>query len=234
MGVLLGVNDIDAVLERLPSTETWLGSDERARLAAMTHPLRRAQFLAGHGYARELLAEMEGGRAGDWTLERNAHGAPLALRRGRPTGLHLSLAHSGGQLAAAVAAVPVGVDIERALRQRDLLGLASALYAPAFVQVLAAEDDLARRQRFFQRWTLDEARAKALGTGLQPKALREHGWDRAADVAADGWTWNLADGWLALSLPECERGRILTHWSGPAPEAAAFGWRWSGGVLVPE
>jgi phosphopantetheinyl transferase len=228
MGVLLGVNDIDAVLERLPSTETWLGSDERARLAAMTHPLRRAQFLAGHGYARELLAEMDGGRAGDWALERNAHGAPLALRRGRPTGLHLSLAHSGGQLAAAVAEAPVGVDIEHPLHPRDLLGLASALYAPSFVETMALEDEATQRERFFHRWTLDEARAKALGTGLQPKALREQGWERAREALADGWTWNLATGWLALSLPDPATNPILPHWSGRVPEAFPVPWRWSG------
>ena len=116
-----------------------------------------------------------------------------------PTGLHLSLAHSGGG-SPLPSRRPVGVDIERALRQRDLLGLASALYAPAFVRCWPRKT-IGAPPALLSALDPDEARAKALGTGLQPKALREHGWDRAADVAADGWTRNLADGWLALSLP---------------------------------
>ncbi|HPA01129.1 MAG TPA: 4'-phosphopantetheinyl transferase superfamily protein [Chiayiivirga sp.] len=202
MRVLLGLEAVNEVLERLPPGEGWLGDEERARLAAMRHPQRRAQFLAGHALARDLLARAEGGDWRDWRLERDAQGAPCALRRGAVSGLRISLAHSAGQVAGAVAEVPVGVDLEHAPRERDLLALAEALYPQEFSQWLAALDEARRRTHFYRRWTLDEAHGKALGVGLQPKALVRQAWLPAVEDAPHAWTWDIADGWLALALGE--------------------------------
>ncbi len=201
------------VIARLPPPEVWLGRGERERFEAMLHPQRRAQFLAGHGLARELLARAEGGNWRDWQLERDALGAPQALYRGRRSGLHLSLAHSGSEVASAVSDRPLGLDLEFAPRQRDLIALAEALYPPEFSRALAQLDEVERRRRFYRRWTLDEAHGKALGIGIQAKTLGHQHWRPAKERPAQAWTLDLPEGWMALAV------------AGPVDEGPQFeGW----------
>lgn len=206
MPILLGVRRIADLLAHLPDGDEWLGSQERERLVSMTHPQRRAQFRAGHGYARELLARHGGGEAAEWMLDRDARGAPRVLHRGRACGLHVSLSHSAGWIACAVAGQRIGVDIECPVRERNLLALSESLYPPEFLHELEHGDDQTRRALFFRRWTLDEAHGKAEGHGLRMHALRTQAWRLAAQEEADGWTWDMAEGWLALVLSASAQG----------------------------
>ena len=202
MQILLDLAASSEVIARLPETDVWLGRGERERLETMRHPQRRAQFLAGHGLARELLARVEGGNWRDWQLERDAHGAPQTLYRGRASNLHLSLAHSGTRIACAVSDQPLGLDLESAPRQRDLLTLAETLYPDEFFRFLAQLDEDERRRHFYRRWTLDEAHGKALGTGLQAKTLAHQHWRSANERPAQAWTYDLDNGFLALAIPQ--------------------------------
>ncbi len=225
MPILLGVRRIDDLLERLPAGDGWLGAQERERLARITHPQRRAQYRAGHGYARELLARRGGGDWSAWTLARDERGAPLALREGVPGGLHVSLSHSAGFVACAVAGQPMGVDIECPARERDLLALAESLYPPDFVGELAQCDAAARRARFFRRWTLDEARGKADGRGLRMHALKSQAWRAASHDEADGWSWDVSGGWLAVAV-RGNAGPQEIAFDGDAAAAPMQSWRW--------
>lgn len=224
MTVLLGQMGVADLLESPVARIELLGADERLRLASMQHPQRRAQFRAGHGLARELLAAYQGGRIEDWTIERGERGEPRVVRRGQMSRLHLSIAHSGGQVFCAVATQPVGVDIEHAPRERDWLGLASTLYPAAFVEGMNAVGSVDRRYRFLQRWTLDEALAKAQGTGLQPKGLRTHLWREAETTAAQAWTWQSDDTWLALACCKKLRSAPKLRWYGSAASAMPLLW----------
>lgn len=190
------------LLAMTPDGLAWLGEEERERVSGLTHPGRRAQYLAGHWLARQLLAAVEGGDPFAWSLRRTESGAPLAFSRGRRSPLHLSLSHTGEQVACAVAGVAVGIDIEQPRRERDYLALADSLYDVGFQSDLRACDAAQRRTAFFRRWTLDEARAKASGEGLKMHALRSHAWVPAPESRASGWTWDLDDGWLALVLAD--------------------------------
>jgi len=226
MQLLVGIGAVSELLRHLPAGEAWLGEVERARCLGITRATRRDQFLAGHGYARQLLARFDGGVFADWSLSHNEHGAPLAMRRGADVGLHVSISHSGAQVACAVASMPVGVDIELAGRQRDLLRLAKSLYAPAFWRALATDEAASRKQRFFRRWTLDEARAKAMGRGLLRTTLATQDWLPVAAHEADGWTWDLPLGWLAIALAEPADGSVEISFEQVAPAAEARCWRW--------
>lgn len=226
MQLLVGFGAIPDLLRQLPAGEAWLSEVERARCLGITRATRRDQFLAGHGYARQLLARFDGGVFADWSLSHNEHGAPLATRRGADVGLHVSIAHSGAQVACAVASVPVGVDIELAGRPRDLMRLGKFLYAPAFWRAPAEDDATSRTQRFFRRWTLDEARAKALGRGLLRTTLATQEWTPVAAHQADGWTWDLPRGWLAIALAEPADEAVEITFEEVAPAAEARGWRW--------
>ena len=226
MQVLVGIGGIPHLLRQLPVGAAWLSEVERARWLGITRATRGDQFLAGHGYARALLARFDGGRFDDWSLSYNQHGAPLATRRGLDVGLHVSISHSGGQVACAVASVPVGVDIERQGRSRDLLRLAENLYAPAFCRALESDDAASREQRFFRRWTLDEARAKAVGRGLMRTTLVMQEWLPVVAHEADAWTWDLPLGWLAIALAQPQDGAVKITFNDGMPTAEARGWRW--------
>ena len=226
MQLLVGFGAIRDLLRQLPAGEAWLSEVERARYLRITRATRRNQFLAGHGYARQLLTRFDGGAFEDWSLSHNKHGAPLATRGGDDVGVHVSISHSGGQVACAVASVPVGVDIEVAGRPRDLMRLAKSLYAPAFWRALATDDAMSRKQRFFRRWTLDEARAKAMGRGLLRTTLATQEWSPVAANEADGWTWDVPLGWLAIALAEPAVGAVEITFEDATSVAEARCWRW--------
>lgn len=224
MSILLGVRRIDDLLQRLPDGDAWLGAQERERLARITHPQRRAQYRAGHGYVRELLACCGGGDVLAWSLARDEHGAPLALCEGVSSSLQVSLSHSAGFVACAVGTVRVGVDIECPLRERDLLALAGSLYPLEFLRALEGCDADARRAMFFRRWTLDEAHGKADGRGIGLHALREQAWRPVPHGRVDGWTWDVPGGWLAVAV--CgDAGRQEIAFDGDVAVAAMRAWR---------
>ncbi len=225
MPILLSVHAIAEVLERLPQDDAWLTPEERARLMVMRHPQRRGQFRAGHGCARHLLAQADGGDWREWALASGEHGEPLALREGRPSGWHVSIAHSSGLLACAVAQRRIGVDIECVARPRDVLALAASLHPEAFMAELMASEPDERRARFFRRWTLDEASAKADGRGLMREVLREQVWTPVEPDNADGWSWDLDAGWLALALTEPSREVIQLHTGGVPDGSTMQGWK---------
>ena len=98
-----------------------LSAEEAARLRGFSHPDRRRSFVLGRLAARELLAERLGLAPRDVPLVVAPSGA---LRvEGHP--LHVSLSHAGRgaevHAVAAVAARPVGVDLERAVERHPQL-----------------------------------------------------------------------------------------------------------------
>jgi phosphopantetheinyl transferase len=89
-----------------------LGPGERALLDAMPWPLRRAEWLAGRRVAKRLLSAA-------WSLD-PSRVEVLPLESGAPRvwvdgaareDLVLNLSHTRGWVAAALATVPVGVDV---------------------------------------------------------------------------------------------------------------------------
>ena len=178
----------------------WLSDDEAGRLQAMTSPVRRRSFLAGHWQARELAA--------DWlqldprriALHRHEDGRPRLLVDGAPSPLSLSLSHSGDWLAIALATVPVGIDVELPRRQRDLHALARFTFSPEEVARLDGLEDAAYSGAFHRLWTLKEARGKRLGEGLLPGRARLVTASPSDAHEADAMSWPLADGALALAI----------------------------------
>lgn len=199
--VTLGVWHIDATLAQMPPYREWLSDAESGRLQALRHEARRNQFLSAHWRARQLLAAHFGGRAEDWSLQRQPSGAPLAWREGRAGVWPLSLSHSGQAIACAVADFALGVDLEYAPRPRDFLSLAHNLYDRQTGFRWRHLDAPALRNAFMQRWTLDEAQAKARLQGLKWHALHEHVWE-PAETLAQGWCWASGELWLAVAVPQ--------------------------------
>jgi len=153
-----------------------LDDTERQRWAGYRRDADRERFLAGCALAKMAIADYSGQRPGDVSFDRTCrncgrpHGKP-ALRGGR---LELSVAHSGDLVAVAVAAAPVGVDVEQLEgRTRPLGGdgdpdaLARLTLADTERAALAAVPPPGRARAFLVAWTRKEAVTKATGDGLR-------------------------------------------------------------------
>lgn len=151
----------------------WLTASEAARLRALGTQARRDTFLAGRWLARRAVQR--------WL---NTPSLPAldvadsgACRVAAPGGVFVSISHSAGHVACAVAAVPVGVDVESLSRPRDHMALAEAVHGEAQRAQLAALPPAARAQCFLQAWTIKEAWLKAREQGLDFARMRSLDFD---------------------------------------------------------
>lgn len=101
-------------------------------------------------------------------VERIPGGRPVV--RG-PGGLILSLSHTLGATAIAIAPFPVGIDIERCEPDADALAIDAELLGTRDYAFLAMQDEDRRRDAFYRLWTLKEARLKRFGLSLATAAL---------------------------------------------------------------
>lgn len=155
--------------------------------------LRPRAAAAAAPELRTILGRYLGQEPEEIELAPGPHGKPR-LADG-PEGFGFNLSHSGPLALVAVAAVEVGVDVERIKPRRDLIALADrALRADDAAAVRDAEPE-ERAEVFYGRWTEHEARVKCLGTGIaaaaethEPVAVRklEVGPGFAAAVAVAG------------------------------------------------
>ena len=107
------------VLASVPDPESMLTDMERRRAVALHRVDDRDDFVAAHVLVRLCAATLTGTDPRSMVLEQ--HCPTCGQAHGKPTiaGLdttHISLSHSGGWVAAAAAAKPVGVDVEVATR----------------------------------------------------------------------------------------------------------------------
>ncbi len=187
-----------APIASVPARADWLGGEERGRLAAFASGPRRAQFLAGHVLARQLAVDFAGGEPAAWHF----HIGPQQRRELLgPGGLRLclSLSHSHDQVAAAVSARPIGLDLELSPEPRDWAGLAQRLFSPATAAWVLGESDAGRDRRFRQAWALLEAQGKRSGEGVQRAAFRRQDLRPAEAGEAEALCWPVGEGGLALA-----------------------------------
>jgi len=119
---------------------------------------RRWQTAEARSLALGLLPAEE-----NWRIEAEADGRPVLRDSRGGHGPDLSLAHSGGWIAAAVAKRGrIGIDLETPRPGRDPLRLAAAYFSAAESRLVAAEGEAA----LLALWTMREAIAKASGGGL--------------------------------------------------------------------
>ncbi|CAL9654459.1 hypothetical protein SUDANB145_06722 [Streptomyces sp. enrichment culture] len=154
-----------------------LDAAERRRAAALRRPAERALYVAAHGALRRLLGERLGLPPAGVALTRlpcpgcgGPHGRPAVAG---PAGdaLHFSLSHTAGLALLALAARPVGVDVERVPEPRLAEDAARSLHRAERAE-LARLSAGARPGAFARCWTRKEAYLKATGEGLSGDALR--------------------------------------------------------------
>lgn len=157
-----------------------LGEAVQARAQRFRHEADRRRFLAGRIAARALVAAHlqvpehavtatarcpdPGCRYGN----DGSHGEPRYFLAGNPVSLGISFSRCGEWLAAAVAAVRVGVDLEDAASEAFLdAGLEDVMATDAEKAVLAAVEPRDRNRLRAQLWVRKEALLKAGGQGLR-------------------------------------------------------------------
>jgi phosphopantetheine--protein transferase-like protein len=184
----------------------WMLSDaERRRASAIRAQHAARLYTAAHVLRRQIVG-------------RHLAQAPKTVRFGPfraplRDGSFVSLSHTRGAVAVAIADAPVGVDIERTDRTVDVDRLAARTFAPAEIQRLGALTPSARKTPFAELWTAKEALMKATGLTLRaalalevPANLHVSGTARVGDVALalSRPTDDLA---CALALAPRRRGR---------------------------
>jgi phosphopantetheinyl transferase len=138
---------------------TFVTAADRERCAALMHPRRRAEFLAGRALLRHALEQFTGRKAHSHELRVTPEGKPECV-----AGPAISLSHSGDIVVCAVASgSAIGVDVEtRKPRPPAVTTLAAQYFSPFEAAWIEADPD----RRFQMLWVLKEAYLKALGVGL--------------------------------------------------------------------
>jgi len=155
---LADIHDFDCGDHDCEALAVRLDRDCAERLARITHPRRRAQFILGRCLLSQALRHRYGAIAEAWQLDA-AVGKPRLVGAGAP---EISLSHSRELVACAIAQVEIGLDVEYC-RERDFATLAEQICSPAelrrFLSLPAAE----RNGPFYRIWTLREATFKLYG-----------------------------------------------------------------------
>jgi 4'-phosphopantetheinyl transferase EntD len=180
-------------------------ASERARIARIYRPLRRDQFIVGHALLRRLLA-VSG--FDDVAIEVDADGrARVEPSRDE---WHVSIAHSGGTVAAIVASEPVGIDLEANRTLSDPRAAAVWLGLP--------DDPAVESEQVLTAWVAAEARFKAGPNARQ--RLWQTRWQRClvavAGVAAAPQT-------LVFGMMAGTYNRTELRWDVVASAAAKLG-----------
>lgn len=100
----------------LPRGDAWLSPAERVAYSRLAIPKRRGDWLLGRWAARRaIVLGAEAAPGDDLDVLASSSGAPEAFVAGRPASFTLSISHSHGVAAAALApsGTRLGVDLER-------------------------------------------------------------------------------------------------------------------------
>lgn len=178
---------LDVATARLEELRALLNTEELARASHFIQEEHRRRFTVARGTLRVWLGERLGVPPESLEFSTGVHGKPFLAGPHAGAGLHFNLAHTGdlGVLALSTQG-PLGVDVER-VRPMDEMGLGGHVYSAGELALLGSCSVQARRELFFQLWTLKEAYIKATGEGMTAPLTGIHiRWDPACiqDVMA--------------------------------------------------
>ncbi|MFI2371995.1 4'-phosphopantetheinyl transferase family protein [Streptomyces sp. NPDC018833] len=166
-----------------------LDAEESARLDVFRRPEDRDAFAVAHVTLRRLLGERLGQAPKDVSLVREpcahcggAHGRPYVPGRA----VHFSLSHTSGMVMIALAAAPVGIDVELLPAPGTADDVATQLH-PDEQAELAALPSAERTVAFARCWTRKEAMLKAMGVGLNEDLALAYVGSGAQPVSQDLW-----------------------------------------------
>ena len=160
MGIDVWVADLDALpLER--AATSILSDDERERALRFRFEHHRARFVRCRTVLRELIARSTGNDPASIAFRYGRHGKPEL------DGLHFNVSHSDRLAVIAISRdAPLGIDIERIDRTKEVPGLARTAFSAIECDELRALSPDEQIDAFFRGWARKEAYLKLLGTGF--------------------------------------------------------------------
>jgi 4'-phosphopantetheinyl transferase len=166
--------------------EHLLTSRERGRADALPHGDDRDAHVAAHLLVRHCAAALTGRPAQELTLVQQC-GECGSIEHGKPSieglpGLHVSLAHTRGAVAAGADRQPIGVDVERAPAGDLNPALLSLTLTPAETTRLRSADD--PPAAFLRHWVRKECLVKVGAVTLGELSRVE--LDPTTEHAAEG------------------------------------------------
>ena len=171
---------------------------QRCRLDAMTSGA--GQRAAAWWLANQLLGQVLQADPRQVLWSHDASGRPQVT----DNALQLSLSHCAGCVAVALAAGPVGVDVESLGRRADWRGVSRRVFAPAEQAALEALPEQRLPAAALQLWSAREAWGKAAGQGIATLARRPlFNWQGGAwrPLASGFWQTALDGHLLSVALP---------------------------------
>ena len=148
--------------------EEWLDSKERERYARFREPQSAQRFLLGRLIVKSIAMRTVGAPRVRFGYSTN--GKPYLVGH---TNLFFSITHSADAVAVAIAAFPVGVDIESpARRNKPWQRPGTFLHPHAAARVEAMSHDGEQGQVFLQHWTCQEAAVKLLDASIFNRGMR--------------------------------------------------------------
>ncbi|MGW7453687.1 4'-phosphopantetheinyl transferase family protein [Streptomyces sp. NPDC054787] len=130
---------------------------------------RQSEWLAGRLLAKRLVSEVLAVPESDVEILPRDDGSPYALVGGSPAStVHVSLSHTAGHVAAAVAPQPVGVDLCPTASADAVRRVADHALSPAELSLIGTD----RPEVVAGAWALKEAAVKADRSGIFGAAPR--------------------------------------------------------------
>lgn len=139
-----------------------LSADESARFERYKHPRAKAQFARCRAALRTVLAGYLGGGPEGVRFGYKPDGKPEVAG-----GPEFNLSHTDGVGMIAVAAGPVGIDVETGRDGPTADALVERFFAPAEREQYRALPAGLRAEAFLRGWTCKEALLKAVGCGAR-------------------------------------------------------------------
>lgn len=203
--VHIWLSSVDSTLAN-PIGMSVLSYDELKSIEAMGSVRHQERFAAGRIFMRKICA-LYLNRAADSLRFVKGYNGKVELADDHDQSIfHVSLSHCQGQIALALARVPLGIDIEMSGRRCDIFTVAKRFFTPREFSETCGSNAAERVRRFFFSWTLKEAYIKATGDGFRIK-LDDIGFsanvmdcinvEPLPDKMVDGRCWSFAH----LELP---------------------------------
>jgi len=202
----------------------WMGESERQRWVDLA-PAARREFAGSRALLRELLRAATGVPGQSWDVSALPGRVPVARTAHGDIAVHVSLSHRLGWVAAAVADLPVGIDVECERPARTDPGERAALMlSPAELppwNALAADE---REAALLTRWTAKEAWFKASPPAAAPWDFRRVAASGCAPADANVRTWAVPQLQVALCCADAQALAAAACEGLPAAAHTSF-WR---------
>ena len=130
---------LPADYEAPASIERWLSADERRRADGFMRPTSRQYRRVAYGARRAVLSFYASRDRAAWRFITDERGRPQLLHEPDDPALYVSLSHTDGLVAVAVArTAELGVDVERIDRRYRVIDIADRCFAPEETAMLRA------------------------------------------------------------------------------------------------